>query len=219
MANIYIKCLQNFWVSLYEYHYKFSLILILEYVVNLFAEKQKTKFSQMVMQFGQFLDHDLTLTPEQERDCTNPDVLSRDEAEDPALRICFNIDVQDDDQFYANRTQSLPITRSDGICNGNVREQFNSLTAFIDGSQIYGSDEALSKQLRTLKNGLLKVHRLGPTLPTRSQTGLLDEHFRSEDLVAGDIRAIEQPGQFLQRRFFEDLCGGLYNGSFRGWEP
>ena len=147
------------------------------------------------MQFGQFLDHDLTLTPEQERDCTNPDVIAKDLSENEELRICFNIDVEDDDLFYANRTQSLPITRSDGICNGNVREQFNSLTAFIDGSQIYGSDEALSKQLRTLKNGLLKVHRLGPTLPTRSQTGLLDEHFRSEDLVARDIRAIEQPGQ------------------------
>jgi len=156
--------------------------------------KEQTKFSLMVMQFGQFLDHDLTLSPEQERECTNPDVLSRDQAEDEALRVCFNIDVDENDVFYANRIQALPLTRSDGICHGEVREQFNALTAFIDGSQIYGSDDTLSKQLRTLENGLLKVHRLGPTMPTRSQTGLLDEHFRSEDLVGGDIRAIEQPG-------------------------
>merc|ERR1719300_877170 len=127
-------------------------------------------------------------------ECTNPDVLSRDQAEDEALRVCFNIDVDENDVFYANRIQVLPLTRSDGICHGEVREQFNALTAFIDGSQIYGSDDTLSKQLRTLENGLLKVHRLGPTMPTRSQTGLLDEHFRSEDLVGGDIRAIEQPG-------------------------
>ena len=110
------------------------------------------------------------------------------------MRVCFNIDVDENDIFYADRIRSLPLTRSDGICHGKFREQFNALTAFVDGSQIYGSDDTLSKQLRTLESGLLKVHRLGPTMPTRSQTGLLDEHFRSEDLVAGDIRAIEQPG-------------------------
>ena len=124
----------------------------------------------------------------------NPEVLARDQNDEEELRVCYNIDVEEDDLFYANRTQKLPITRSDGICSGSVREQFNILTSFIDGSQIYGSDDDLAKRLRTLKNGLLKVHRLGPTLPTRSQTGLLDEHFGSEDLVAGDIRAIEQPG-------------------------
>ena len=51
-----------------------------------------------------------------------------------------------------------------------------------------------SCQLRSQKDGLLQTHILGPTLPTRKQTELLDEHFSSEDLVAGDIRAIEQPG-------------------------
>ena len=49
-------------------------------------------------------------------------------------------------------------------------------------------------QNRTNKNGQLFTHTLGPTLPTRKQTALLDDHFNSEDLIAGDIRAIEQPG-------------------------
>ena len=118
-------------------------------VVHQDAKKNtKQKFSQMVMQFGQFLDHDLTLTPEQERDCTDPDLLKADQEVDEQLRVCFNIDVEETDEFYANRTQILPTTRSDGICNGNVREQLNILTAFIDGSQIYGSDKTLAKKLR-----------------------------------------------------------------------
>ena len=124
----------------------------------------------------------------------NSEVIARDQQDEEELRVCYNIEVEEDDLFYANRTQKLPITRSDGICSGSVREQFNILTSFIDGSQIYGSDDDLAKKLRTLKNGLLKIHRLGPTLPTRGQTGLLDEHFSSEDLVAGEIRAIEKPG-------------------------
>ena len=118
-------------------------------VVHQDAKKNtKQKFSQMVMQFGQFLDHDFTLTPEQERNCADPDLLKADQELDEQLRVCFNIDVEETDEFYANRTQILPITRSDGICNGNVREQLNILTAFIDGSQIYGSDKTFAKKLR-----------------------------------------------------------------------
>ena len=61
--------------------------------------------------------------------------------------------------------------RSDGSCAGEVREQFNLLTAFLDGGQVYGSDIETSKKLRSFVKGKMKTHKLGPTLPTRSQTG------------------------------------------------
>ena len=40
----------------------------------------------------------------------------------------------------------------------------------------------------------MKIHKLGPTLPSNSQVGFVDQDKCSEDLVAGDIRAHEQPG-------------------------
>ena len=37
------------------------------------------------------------------------------------------------------------------------REQFNTITAYIDGSQIYGSDPETQTMLRTGYDGLMKV--------------------------------------------------------------
>jgi len=58
----------------------------------------------------------------------------------------------------------------------------------------FAAIQKMINAFRAHKDGLLRTHDLGPTLPTRSQTDLLDDHFSSEDLVAGDMRAIEQPG-------------------------
>ena len=86
-------------------------------------------------------------------------------------------------------------TRSEGTCTiYGRREQFNKLTAFIDGSNVYGSDKTRSDKLRTMSGGLLKTHKLGPTLPSNSQAGFVDQNKCGEDLVAGDIRAHEHPG-------------------------
>ena len=100
------------------------------------------------------------------------------------------------DSFYSDRRTCSPFTRSDSICTpSGQREQFNILTAYIDGNNVYGSDEKRAKGLRTMTNGLLKTHRLGPTLPTASVAGLAQGITDlGEELVAGDIRATEQPG-------------------------
>ena len=111
------------------------------------------------------------------------------------LRHCFNIDTQND-LSYSGKTSCNPFTRSDAICTAsNVREQFNAITAFIDGSNVYGSDEETADKLRTKTDGKMQVHELGPTLPTRQQTQFESVHGQHpHDLVAGDVRAIEQPG-------------------------
>ena len=108
--------------------------------------------------------------------------------------MCFNIDVTTD-RFFQDKTACLPFSRSEAICQEGGREQFNLITAFVDGSNVYGSDDRTAEGLRTKTDGLLRTHELGPTLPTREEAGFeSDEHQNPQDLVAGDIRATENPG-------------------------
>ena len=95
----------------------------------------------MVMQWGQFLDHDISLTPELEEHCCDTATATKDSQKPQDQRSCFNIDIRND-VFYKDKMQCFAFTRSEGTCaNYGKREQFNTLTAFIDGSQVYGSDK------------------------------------------------------------------------------
>ena len=118
-----------------------------------------------------------------------------------------------DDPFFTNTT-CLPLTRSDPFCTGEpVREQFNALTAFIDGSNIYGSDEETATRLRLLSGGAMRTHVLGPVLPTREQAGFESdgERHHAQDLVAGDVRALEQPGLAAMHTLFLNEHNRLAN--------
>ena len=100
--------------------------------------------------------------------------------------------------------------RSDTYCTGGQsvghvekakahREQMNAVTAFIDGSQIYGSDWGTATGLRD--NGGLGARLLTNSefdnveiLPQRSQCPFSRSTDHPSGLVAGDVRAVEQPG-------------------------
>ena len=117
--------------------------------------------SDYIWQWGQFLDHDMDLTP-------------------PAMPLePLPVDVPDDDEFF---DQDIPFNRSlhDG---NNPREQINVLTAFIDASQVYGSDPETADSLRTFSDGKLKTSD-GDLLPM-NDAGLF---------AAGDVRVNEQIG-------------------------
>ena len=162
----------------------------------------RESISQMVMQFGQFLDHDLSQRSHVDEHCCDTATATKDSQKPQDQRSCFNIDISTD-VFYKNKMQCFPFTRSDGTCtNYGRREQFNKLTAFIDGSNVYGSDKTRSDRLRTMSGGLLKSHKLGPTLPSNSQVGFVDQDKCDEDLVAGDTRAHEQPGLTAMHSLF-----------------
>merc|ERR1719239_1009383 len=160
-----------------------------------------THTSHMHMQFGQFLDHDISITPEAELDCCNEAFLARDKrSRNPR---CFNVPVTKSN-FLGHSCFSF--TRSDTTCNRWRRpvEQMNGLTAFIDGSQIYGSDKQTSFGLRNtrrfgrivISSASLKTHDLfrRENLPRRSQCGFsIHEPEIADGLTAGDVRATIQP--------------------------
>lgn len=121
--------------------------------------------------WGQFLDHDIDLTASG-TEKLNIAVPTGDPSFDPT----------------GTGTQVIPFTRSagadgTGTGTGNPLQQLNKITAWIDGSMIYGSDEETANSLRTFSGGHLKV--------TSSSAGDLPPTDDDGSFLAGDERANE----------------------------
>ncbi|KAL2716374.1 peroxidasin [Vespula squamosa] len=169
------------------------------------------RITHMVMQWGQFLDHDL--------DHALPSVSSESwdgidckKSCDNAAP-CFPMEVPPGDPRISNR-RCIDFVRSSAVCGsgetsvlwGNLmpREQLNQLTSYLDASQVYGYDDELARDLRdlTTDHGLLREGSIFPgrkaLLPYASgqfvdcRRNPLESSINC--FVAGDIRANEQVG-------------------------
>jgi hypothetical protein len=101
----------------------------------------------MIYAFGQFIDHDLSLTKS----------ASPPEPFDIPVPMCdpfFDPGCTGTQVIHLNRSRVVPGTGTD---ESNPRQQPNQITAYIDGSAIYGSDAELANKLRTHMNGKLKT--------------------------------------------------------------
>uniref|UniRef100_A0A667X200 Myeloid-specific peroxidase n=1 Tax=Myripristis murdjan TaxID=586833 RepID=A0A667X200_9TELE len=129
------------------------------------------EFTHMVTLFGQWNDHDLTFTP------FSPSIRSFSngvDCEESCERTepCIPIEIPPRDPRLPTGPDScIPSFRSAPVCGtgysaynfggeANKREQINALTAFLDLSQVYGSEEKLALNLRDLSNdlGLMRVN-------------------------------------------------------------
>lgn len=134
--------------------------------------------SDFLWLWGQFMDHDLTLTD------VNPEEA-------------FPIAVPQCDAFFdisCTGTNEMVFTRSESVLRAGIREQINRTTSYIDGSMVYGENQERADTLRTNdgtgkmildeKGYLPKNHWGLKNLPSESP------HF----FVAGDIRANDHIG-------------------------
>ena len=143
-------------------------------------------FTAFVYAWGQFLDHDLSLTATATpRERFSIPVPTGDPSFDPAGTGAMTISM--------SRSAFDPAT---GTAAGNPRQQVNSITAFIDGSQVYGSDATRAAALREFSGGRMKTSA-GNLLPfnTAGLPNANDAHVVADSqlFLAGDVRANENP--------------------------
>ncbi|WP_419933307.1 peroxidase family protein [Candidatus Poriferisodalis sp.] len=149
--------------------------------------------SDLVWQWGQFIDHDITLSPDNLGEVFSIAVPSGDSVFDPMGAGEMTIEL--------HRSAA---DASTGTGTGNPRRQINALTAFVDGSQVYGSDRARAGALRTNDGtGKLNTSGGGKFLPYNTQ-GLDNEGgaHRTNLFVAGDLRVNEQIGLIAMHTLF-----------------
>ncbi|XP_076759483.1 uncharacterized protein LOC143428473 isoform X2 [Xylocopa sonorina] len=114
-------------------------------------------FTVMLAVYGQFLDHDITATALSQGingtsiSCCPPSVGHPE---------CFPVPVSSGDPVFdvTGRTcmdfvRSAPAPQ----CKLGPRQQLNQVTAFIDGSAVYGSDSNTARSLRELAGGRLRM--------------------------------------------------------------
>lgn len=139
------------------------------------------RYSLMLMQFAQFLDHDLTFTPVHRGFFASiPDCRSCDSSH-TVHPECMPIQIPRGDPYYpqVNQTtgqrvciafmRSLPGQQQLGeFCFNQLvfylfllgpREQINQNSAFLDAAHVYGEHECQGKDLRSGFGGRLNVTR------------------------------------------------------------
>ncbi len=148
--------------------------------------------SDYLWQWGQFLDHDIDLT-----DGANPP--------EP-----MPIDVPLGDPYFdpdGTGIAQIPFNRSiyshqSGHDAANPRLQINEISAWIDASNVYGSDVERASALRTFDGAGTLATSEGGFLPFNTQ-GLPNSGGSGDHLfLAGDVRANEQVGLTAMHTLF-----------------
>ncbi len=152
--------------------------------------------SDFIWGWGQFIDHDVNLNDDHPTEFIPISVPIGDLEFDPT----------------GTGTVEIPMRRSlydpnSGTSHANPRKHINEITAYIDGSNVYGNDQDRLDWMRTFQDGKLKMSS-GNLLPFNTIDGekgsaedpnapfMVHEGMLPSDklFVAGDVRANEQPG-------------------------
>ncbi|MGH0176783.1 UNVERIFIED_CONTAM: hypothetical protein FKN15_074004 [Acipenser sinensis] len=172
----------------------------------------ENQFTKMLMQWGQLLTHDVVRTVAAISNSRFSDGKRCSEVctEDPP---CFSILIPENDPF-ARGKRCMPLMRSSPVCGSGEaflfinsvlpREQMNHLTSYIDASNVYGSTEHESQQLRDLTSkGFLRKGDAAPgsgkpLMPFAMSPPTVCQNNRDKTSIpcflSGDFRANEHLG-------------------------
>ena len=159
-----------------------------------------TLLTHLTMNFGQFMDHDTTLAKPQGLNCepptTNPE--------------CINIEIPEDDATFRDRKVDIIEMERDALhepssfCKLVTREHINTLTAYVDASNVYGSTEEVATSVRVhpKDSALLKVMKHPDGKPFRNllppqteESGCPSLDPQRPCFLSGDERNNENPGE------------------------
>jgi hypothetical protein len=121
----------------------------------------KQRLSDYSYAWGQFIDHDMDLTPD---NSGQPFDIQHD----------GRTFTQPDGTHVTDPIGTEPFTRSQfdpstGTSASNPRQQVNVVTSYLDLSQVYGSTDLIASALRTHSDGLMKTSP-GDFLPLNNHT-------------------------------------------------
>lgn len=164
--------------------------------------QSRNKLSHFMWAWGQFLDHEIDLSPEGEAEEIEIPV-----PDDPGTMIRFSRSVFD------------PTT---GTSLHNPRQQVNVLSAYVDASNVYGADETRATALRAMDGtGKLKTSSKAGKEPREllpfNVGGLPNASFTAQNksYVAGDVRANEHSVLVCMHTLFvrehNRICDDLSN--------
>ncbi|XP_070163431.1 uncharacterized protein [Polyergus mexicanus] len=178
-------------------------------ITNLIHESKDiplASVTHMLMQWGQFVDHDLTATGQSRGfNGTVPQCcLPRGAGFQPPEFThpeCLPIAVNLRDSFYGPLgVRCLEFLRSGPApkegCKFGPREQLTQVTSYLDASTVYSSNAVHSDSLRIFRNGLLqygKIQSRRPLLPKRESDLCKRGSLSTTCFRAGDGRLSEQP--------------------------
>ncbi|XP_051172267.1 peroxidasin homolog [Leptopilina boulardi] len=198
--------------KLYNGHRKPAARLVSTSLISTHNITSDNSITHMVMQWGQFLDHDLdhALPAVSSETWDGIDCKKSCDNAPP----CFPMEVPQNDPRVTNR-RCIDFFRTSAVCGSGEtsilwgkltpREQLNQLTSYLDASQVYGYDDDVARDLRdfTSDRGLLREGAIFPNrkalLPYASNGQFVD--CRRDPLessincfLTGDFRANEQVG-------------------------
>ncbi|XGW08547.1 hypothetical protein V3C99_011124 [Haemonchus contortus] len=160
------------------------------------------KYSHMIMQFGQFISHDITHAPVDQGPGGETLNCSRCDSFFTVSPSCLPIPVPENDPYFDSTINGSPrclafVRSLNGQRQLGHRSQINQLTAYVDGSVLYGSTRCEANALRKRTGGRMAASLVGPLgsllLPAPDQSECRSAN-TAPCFTSGDERVSQHPG-------------------------